>query len=391
MENIPLPSLDEVAHIATSREPVLRNLQITQCYHELSLAMGKRTGAVANWCTFATWASKQAGQTIRKEDLARALEHLLKSAPTTSQAADNLAVATRQTGVRREPEHLLQIIWEALNPLRAIERASDAVARGNQKVFAEIGYEFARFESAFLEDTTVDAEKIARFCETLREGDPPDGQRYLRQAFTRYYQAFFEPDPKTRLELMLLANLEIGFHEQTRLQPEIAEALEASIVDPGEFVRRLGGALFPYRGWAVYLLWLVMRLFNRWTQLDEAIQSLITAARHQVRYLLTEYMMVLEIPHEIRLRLGQDLHAEFPPMLQQVADQELCDFLAQIDPTPDSLLETGAVDWADLPDRIHFIVDLFRCYGESVDLMEPPFTPEQILDLKAGRLPNNPL
>jgi hypothetical protein len=31
---------------------------------------------------------------------------------------------------------------------------------------------------------------------------------------------------------MLLANLEIGLHEQTRLQPEIAAALDAPLLDP---------------------------------------------------------------------------------------------------------------------------------------------------------------
>jgi len=65
--------------------------------------------------------------------------------------------------------------------------------------------------------------------------------------------------------------------------------------------------------------------------------------------------------------------------------------LERTDPTPDSLRETGALDWADLPDRLHFIVDLFRCYQESRDLFEPPFTPEQVSALTAGRLPGGRL
>jgi len=40
---------------------MVRNLRITQCYSALAGA--------ANWCSFATWVSKQAGQTIRGEDL----------------------------------------------------------------------------------------------------------------------------------------------------------------------------------------------------------------------------------------------------------------------------------------------------------------------------------
>jgi hypothetical protein len=68
------PTVADVERIAALTDPVGRNLQITQCYCELSRAFAARTGAgPANWCTFATWASKQAGQTIREEDLARRL------------------------------------------------------------------------------------------------------------------------------------------------------------------------------------------------------------------------------------------------------------------------------------------------------------------------------
>ena len=61
--------VDEVKRIASITDPVIRNLRITECYHRLSLAIQKRTGPGANWCTFATWASRQAGNTIRGEDL----------------------------------------------------------------------------------------------------------------------------------------------------------------------------------------------------------------------------------------------------------------------------------------------------------------------------------
>ena len=70
MPNARIPTLAEVGQIAAVADPVVRNLQITQCYHELALALAERTGPSANWCTFATWASNQAGVTIRKEDLA---------------------------------------------------------------------------------------------------------------------------------------------------------------------------------------------------------------------------------------------------------------------------------------------------------------------------------
>ena len=381
----------EVDRIAVLNDPIIRNLQITQCYHELSSALAERTGTHANWCTFATWASRQAGQTIRKEDLVRALEDILTNTSTTMQATANVASAARHIGAQGDVEELRQRVWEGLNPIAVIDRTSAAIARGNLKVFAEIGREFARFAVACLNDITFDSDHIARFIAELRRGEPPDGQRYLRQAFPRYYQAFFESEPKTRAELMLLANLEIGFHEQTRLQPEIAEALNAPLVDLPQFTRRLLGVLFPYLSWPIYALLLFMRLLNRPMRLDIAINQLITAAQQQVRWLLTDHMMVLCFPNGVRLRLGDDLSAGFPEVLKHITNPDLHALLEQIDPTPDSLRETGAVDWADLPDRVHFIVDLFRCHEKSPDLMEPPFTPDQVTDFKAGRLPGGPL
>lgn len=61
--------------------PVVRNLEITHCYGRLSAAMEQRTGRCANWCTFATWASRQAGRTIRGEDLIETLRTRLHPGP----------------------------------------------------------------------------------------------------------------------------------------------------------------------------------------------------------------------------------------------------------------------------------------------------------------------
>lgn len=51
----------------------------------------------------------------------------------------------------------------------------------------------------------------------------------------------------------------------------------------------------------------------------------------------------------------------------------------------------GARDWAHLPDRMHFIADMFWRYHNTSDLFAPPFTPAQITALKAGRVPDGRL
>ena len=391
MPIITAPSVDEVERIAALDDPALRNLQITQCYHELSQTLAARTGPSANWCTFAAWASKQAGQSIRKEDLRRTLERLLDELTSPVRGGDDFTREMQAAGAAGSSEEIRVAAREAVDLRPAVERASEAVGRGNKKVFEEIGREFARFNAEFLQDAAPDDDKLRRFCATLRPGEPPEGQRYLRQAFTRYYQSFFVTDPKARAELLLCANIEIGFHEQTRLQPEIAEALDAAFVSATTFTRRLLAASFPFHGLIASALWLGRRLLGRPSASDRAIQALLAAVQEHMRRAFTEVMMTLRFPPDRVVKLGDDLRAGFPESLRQIADPDLQALLAKIDPTPDSLSGSGAVDWADLPDRLHFIIDLFRCFQETPSLFEEPFTPGQTAALKAGRMPEGRL
>jgi len=363
-----LTSISEVERISAMTDAALRNFQITQSYFELSLALSKRIGPCANWCTFATWASKQAGQTIRGEDFAAALETKLKTTPEISLAISGIAEIALLKGAQLNKKGIVKLIWETIDVKGALDRASIAVGRGNRKVYAEIAREFARFLATFGDDQKHDTAKLADFVAALKPGDPPDGQRYLSQAFFRYYQAFFETDPKIKAELILLANIEIGFHEQTRLQPEIAEALEASVSDPMRFKDNLIQALFPRQGWINWIGAFLRRLTGQPTPLDRAINHLAALARQRIRVLLTDHLMELGLPKS-RLKLGDDLKAAFPPMLQTLTYPELVALLSLVDPTPDSAKESGAVDWANFHDRLHFIVDLFRCSQEDEDLL----------------------
>ncbi|MBL7775050.1 MAG: hypothetical protein JNK89_03560, partial [Saprospiraceae bacterium] len=283
-----------------------------------------------------------------------------------------------------ELEQLQELVWKQLDVAAATARSSAAVARGNQKVYAEVGRVFARFLQTGQE--TADAQALAEFFESLRPGPPPEGQEYLRRAFRHYHQAIQSPDAKARAEWIFLANIEIGFHEQTRLQPEIAEALDAALPGPAVFARRLAGALSPNWGWSWYLLWRLLGWLGRPNLLDEVIAPLHQAARRSIRLVFTKRLMTMGLPG-VRLALGKDLNLPFSPNLVRVENPELQDLLKQVDPSPESLRDSGAVDWADLPDRLHFIADLFRCSQESPELLGPPFSAAQVAALKAGQMP----
>ena len=71
----------------------------------------------------------------------------------------------------------MRIVGELSQGLPGIDRASDAVSRGNRKVFEEIGREFARFEVECGAAPATDDDALARFVEGLRPGEPPAGQR----------------------------------------------------------------------------------------------------------------------------------------------------------------------------------------------------------------------
>ena len=386
----PTPNTADIDRIIAIDDPVIRNLQITQCYHELSITLAEHTGMSANWCTFATWASKQAGQTIRKEDFKRLLDKRLLSPAMTAQAANGFAAAALDAGAGSSSD-LQRLALDTQHYTSAIDRASDAVGRGNKKVFEEIGREFARFYSTCLHDDVPDSQNIAHFCDQLHSGDPPDGQRYLIQAFTHYYQSLFTVDTKTRSELILTANIEIGYHEQTRLQPEIAESLDSGLISAMEFMRSLLASIFPLGSRLKLVNLYIRRLLGRPTALDQAIQALLVFTRSLLRQTITEIMMTISLPSGLQLKLGDDLKVGFPPSLEKITQPELIALIEKLDPTPDSVADSGALDWADLPDRLHFIIDLFRCYQENQELHTPPFTQAQVQALKAGRLPTGEL
>jgi hypothetical protein len=101
--------------------------------------------------------------------------------------------------------------------------------------------------------------------------------------------------------------------------------------------------------------------------------------------------MTLHLPGGEVLNLGRDLTTIFPSALAQIRNPNLREMLAQTDTTPDSVVESGAKDWADFKERMHFITDFFRTYQERQQLFDAPFTPEQVAILQSGNKPSGRL
>jgi hypothetical protein len=325
-------TVEEVGRIAGLRDPVIRNLQITECYSRL--AAGVVSGG-ANWCTFATWASKQAGCTIRGEDLDAAVRRALGDGFSPLHPIRSFWRWLLRRGLFDRESRLGAVVWRLHTPFDAFELASDAVARGNRKVFEEIGLEFARYLSL----------DFGTFMAGLTDPD-------LRAAFTHLEGGRATGDR----ELIVLANLEIGLHEQERLQPEIREALDAATAPSKSFVVRV-------LGWP---------LQRQLTRLSRAV--------------ITESFMVLTFPG---VALALSRHLDMP--LSSVANPELAALVARFEPVPPAVDDCGARDWSELQQRMHYISHLFRAYDADTGLAGAPFTPEQVELIRAGRLPDGDL
>jgi hypothetical protein len=377
------PQVEDVDRIAAMANPVIRNLEITECYAELTAAMRARTGGAADWCTFATWASRQAGRTIRGEDLLDRVDGILGR---RSWLLAPLAAVSRlllRKGLFQPETTLGRIVAAIHTPFDAFERASAAVAAGNLAVFAEIGREFARFLATVPADAAESSPEFLTFVAQLRSGAPPGGQDYLREAFAHYQRQRREVDPSAGAAWVLLGNVKIGLHEQMRLQPQIAAAVDSPLTTAVDLGERVLHAWLPVRRWPA--------LINR------AAVPIARACAARLRreaiavtqQAITESMMVLSLP-TIVLSLGRNLIAPVPAILA-VAPAFLAAFVRDYDPCPAGGTACAATDWCDLAQRMHYIVHLFRAYAEDSTLFSRPFTPGQVAAFRAGLLPGGAL
>lgn len=360
----PYPTEGEINKVAAMQDPAARNLQITQSYWELAAEVERRIIGHANWCTFATWASQQAGITIRHQDLPDLLRQRLQKSWKVIGLDLKLLQLLEESNV-----DLLQVVIDSVSELGPLRRSSDFVGKGNNKVFAEIAPFFAQWLARFPDITAISDAQMDDFSQGMKPGPPPEGQDMLKQAFQHYRAAARASDPHGRAQLMLLANLQIGFHEQMRLQPEIEGALNGALLKPGDLVDLLVQKLTGYEGKiakAVEKLWR-----SDDTPLRSLANLLATEVETQVRMLITDLLMTLWLPPHTVLRLGHDLTQRNPDILQTISNPDVLKVLVGFGADNDTPSGSGALDWANFTQRMHFIAALFRAYAVDKNLFDP--------------------
>lgn len=379
LRSMPLITLAECTELIWIENPVLQNLQITQMYHRLSLEIALMIGQQdANWCTFACRASKTAGYSIRQEVISYyELMIFFRRFRIGRWCCKKMNSTLNRAGINAKIDSMLDAI-------------SRAISAGNLKVYAELAPVFSTFAIEFHNDLKYDASKLERFLATLKSG-PTDqgGQGLLAEALSCYYEAMFEPILKRKTELILLANVKIGLHEQTRLQPNIVEALNKplSIGLDGLVAKMLVNPirwLLPHRA-ALAIERFCMKFERRIVKWTTAYW----------RVFLTRSMMTIHLPYG-DIRLGRDVprlptQQLFPDVLQKIELKELKDLINTYQEHEDTLLGSHASDWGNLDDRMCFIIDLFRSRQKSLELFDEPFLYEQRLELGEGLIPKGRL
>jgi hypothetical protein len=340
------------------RDPVLRNLWITQTYHDLGTRIADRGLAPdATWLFFAVWASKTAGGVIRGDELPGWLRAQMSDSPVAKEAAGG---ANRRWTLLRllgavdklGDDHLMDVVDETG------EHVSGRIAAGNLLVFSE----------------------LAPVFDTLASGQRPDPPPGLTRVVARYADALAESNADKRSVLVLEANVMAVAHEQHRLQTYIASSmrppLEASLnrVVDGEVAHCIPG-------------WLARRV----------AQGCIDLLRREMTRVWEEattlFLMKLVTADETLL-----LHDSVPPLPPggamfppALAGAEAEAALHPWDRTHGKGRPSGADDWTVIGERMCYIVNLFRSRQRHPALTSPPFTPTQLEAMGRGKVPEGPL
>ena len=381
----PPPTVAQANAISAMTDPVLRNLKITQAYHDLKTALTRLFGAQnVTWCAYATWASKTAGTFIRGDEVPGLIRDYLA-------ASDHIAEVLAKAN-----DHLFGVHEHAKvdhgfvnDTIEDVMRDITAhVGQGNLLVFKELAPLYAAWLETFkTRPTAYNPKAIDAFVAGNLTPGPLDqgGQDLLIQAFRTYYDAMLENDTVKKAQQIFLANALVGYHEQTRLQGPIVGSLNAPLVDIFVGKAKTHARTRPPSVFHSAIEAIV----------DRVLQPLGKQIEQEWQDVSTRWLMSLALPSVV-LHLGKDVvpiseTQMFPDDLAVATFEPLVDLLAKLDRVPNSVVGSAAKNWGDLGDRMGFVVDFFRTRQQDASLYRQPFTDDQVAAFTTGTMPEGKL
>jgi hypothetical protein len=377
IDGLDFPTADEISAIADREDPVLRNLWITWSYYRLNRAMVAVIGdRDLSWCGFATWASKTAGTFIRQEEVPGVIKDWIDGA--TGRAGFFSKWIARLLGILEGHKDHEESSGFSLRGFaqEVLSDVTGAIGEGNQDVFRNIAPPFSKFLSLWeYKGGRLSDRDREEFLKTLRDTGGKEEGEILARAFTATFDAVVAGNPKARAQAVLYANALIGYVEQTRVQPFIVKSMNAPVADL--FLRKVHEHFHQsVPRFLSALFHLLVGPFSR-------------ALETEFRHLSTHWMMQLRVPHHA-LRLGENVPPlgpgeMYPEALDTLDSPQPLELFEQLHATDAN--ESAAHDWTSFEQRMRYIGVLFRSRQEERSLCERPFTKEQMVELKEGRVP----
>jgi ER-bound oxygenase mpaB/B'/Rubber oxygenase, catalytic domain len=374
-------STEHVQSVLAIDDRVLRNYWVTQTYSDLAAGLTSLLQpGTANWCTFGTWASCTVGGNLRGEALPDWLHHRVVLSDGMMGAAQKANAALRGAGLDGGfhcvgSEHLIDILRERFGA------CATNLSDGNTEVFAEIAPAAATFLSCFggdPQDLATARATALRAC----EGAPVfEGRNRLRAGFEHWCDALAESDATRRSQLILTGSLELGAHEQHHLQGPIAGSMDMGLNDTVALLKRRLTKDAPGP-----------------PAMAEAVDALLHPLGHAISDLwgdlMTELLGTIETP-DGTLRLNRDVpplpgQPFVAPDLTPVVVDDLATLFERYDRATEDGRGSRALDWVDLNGRMNFIANLFQSRHHRIELFQPPFGTDVLVQIEAGRIPVTP-
>jgi mpaB/rubber oxygenase-like protein len=364
--NVPVGTA-QVEEICKLRDDVYRNRWITFAYWDISRRLHNLIGDNANWCTFSTWSSRTIGENLRLDKATRRIDELIYD---------------KQTSISpRDHPWLLRLQYRVTT--RDDGAAQQALALGNRLIFHEIGYAVIQLLEWVDQNPGFDltawkqyrASKVNPYPAT--DLFPKADKHQLWSGLDCYYEARNpQIDEQRRAELVLRGGVLLGAYEQTRADTMLKVALDPF---PGDLVR----ALQPDPHAPAQL-----SLGNASRSWPRRVMAPVFGGA------MTRWVMALDVPlfaWTIRpLRLGHGIPRPdgraslYPPALQTLP-ADLSALFGEHDRSGGNPGRCAAQNWTRLPDRMNFIVNLFRAGQQDDNLYRPlPDADLRTLNLDLG-------